>query len=506
MCSNITRIASMTQATPRMIAFCYCFHRKTASSNDGMVNPYIAQSCVVIAIAIGLTCWLSHGADAQTPLAVSGPDRSGVAPSPPLGVVRPGKSRSSPTVPYGPPSDPRIHRGNELTNQSARNLENTSASTTPSSAGPDAGGETGDSSQARRIAVLIGTNTYLDKQFSTLNSCVRDVRLLCDVLIQHAGFLKEDILVLADDEPTLHRQPLVENYRTHVLERFQAARPQDAMLIYFSGHGVLDEQRRGYLATANCDANNLEQTAIPLASLRAEIRNCQARRKVLLLDCCHAGTTKSSQARTPVAAPAARAIEEHFANSSGFLTVASCGSDEFSHEWRQANHGLFTFFVAEALRGAGDVNRDGVVDSDELYRYTYNKVTITARDVLHAKQTPRRFSDETVGIFPLSVKLAPVPPSRPDVAVNPQREPPSLLHARQLVLGANLTVARVIGPGILRKTDNGDEAADKQMSFNAGETVVVREITSTGIRIASLLGGKVGWLSHEDFQHHFQVN
>ena len=63
----------------------------------------------------------------------------------------------------------------------------------------------------------------------------------------------------------------------------------DLLLLYFSGHGVLDDQGRLYLAVKDTERSLLRATGIPAAYITDEMNNSRSQRQVLILDCCHSG-------------------------------------------------------------------------------------------------------------------------------------------------------------------------------------------------------------------------
>ena len=74
---------------------------------------------------------------------------------------------------------------------------------------------------------------------------------------------------------------------------FSDARPEDFLLLYFSGHGVTDEGgRRLYLTTVDTQLVHhsvRRATAVAEDFVKAAMQRSRSRRQVILLDCCHSG-------------------------------------------------------------------------------------------------------------------------------------------------------------------------------------------------------------------------
>lgn len=76
--------------------------------------------------------------------------------------------------------------------------------------------------------------------------------------------------------------------RAELLSFTEACAPDDTVLCYFSGHGVL-EKGDLFLLWDNTDVTRLITTSVAAADILRGLRFCAARNKLLILDCCHAG-------------------------------------------------------------------------------------------------------------------------------------------------------------------------------------------------------------------------
>jgi formylglycine-generating enzyme required for sulfatase activity len=273
----------------------------------------------------------------------------------------------------------------------------------------------------QRWAVLIGVNEYLDPKIPDLKYCVADARRVFETLTKHGGFDPQRVLLIVDDQPRAHLRPLRMNLHRQIGDWLANCRPEDTVVVTFSGHGFVDSDTgEGFLAPADCEKDNLRATGFPTERLRQMLRDCAARQKLLILDCCHAGAVRSGE---PTGATSEE-LSQVFTKAQGLITLASSRKDEVSYEWSAKQQGLFTYYLVEGLAGAADYDGDGVVNVDELYRYTFEKVPLAAQQELNARQRPVRvIGPDTEGVFALSrVTVVPRPLDTSLVAVFTVRE------------------------------------------------------------------------------------
>ncbi len=255
-----------------------------------------------------------------------------------------------------------------------------------------------------RWAVIIGISNYADQKIPGLNYCVDDAELLVERLAEQCDYAPEKILLLTEHQTKPHLRPTSRNLKQVVKGWVNQSQEGDTVLVFFSGHGFLDRQGRGFLATEDCDPSKLEETALRIEDLREILRQSKAKQKLLVLDCCHAGAKKGavSEKIDSLERPSSEELGASFASAEGLITLASCRKQESSFEWKAVNHGIFTWFLANGIAGMADSDKNGLVDSDELYQYTVDSVVLTARREFGGVQTPIRIGEEAVGRFVLA--------------------------------------------------------------------------------------------------------
>ena len=260
-----------------------------------------------------------------------------------------------------------------------------------------------------RWAVVIGVDRYESKQVPSLRYSVRDAEALHEFLTGPGGYKKDNVVLLTD---RAERKPTLRNIKW-ALGTFltRSAKKDDTVVVFFAGHGVPEIDPRGverdglakYLAPADVDPDDLYSTGLPMDELQTIFQRIEAERMVVFLDACYSGTaggrTFSSLKMKTRAAHVDDLFLERLARSKGRAIITASRPNELSLEVPELGHGLFTYYLLQGLRGAGDLNRDGMVSLQELYEYLEQQVTQKSR-ALGGNQHPMMKS-ELEGVLPL---------------------------------------------------------------------------------------------------------
>lgn len=131
----------------------------------------------------------------------------------------------------------------------------------------------------QRLALLIGNGTFADARLARLFAPPNDVTALKAVLLDVGigAFDSVDILI---DEPLV---PV----RRAIAKLCGKRAPDDLILLYYTGHGVLTFHNDLYLAIHETTIEHPEADGLEAAWVRSRLEQCRARSQVLILDCCH---------------------------------------------------------------------------------------------------------------------------------------------------------------------------------------------------------------------------
>jgi uncharacterized caspase-like protein len=72
---------------------------------------------------------------------------------------------------------------------------------------------------------------------------------------------------------------------------------------------------------------------------------------------------------------------ERLTRSKGRAIITASRTNEVSIELPELGHGIFSYFLVNGLKGAADLNRDGIISLQELYEYVEQQVTTKSRAV-----------------------------------------------------------------------------------------------------------------------------
>jgi len=158
---------------------------------------------------------------------------------------------------------------------------------------------------------------------------------------------------------------------------FASGAKDDLLLLYFSGHGLKDEMGRLYFATTDTDRKLLRSTAVSAALLHDLMNDCNSRRQALLLDCCYSGAF--ARGKTHHKAGQTVDIGEYFGQGRGQFVLTASDAMQYAFEGDAISgeglRSVFTDTLVQGLEtGEADLDGDGAISCDELYRYLCERI------------------------------------------------------------------------------------------------------------------------------------
>jgi hypothetical protein len=238
--------------------------------------------------------------------------------------------------------------------------------------------------KGRRLALIVASSQFTDETLQQLVAPGQDAADLARVL--------EDATIGGFEVKRLINRPSHEVRRE--IEAFFANRKRDdLLLLYFSGHGVKDDDGRLYLATTDTRRGLFRSTAVPATFVNETMTASRSRRQVLVLDCCHSGAF----ARGMVAKGGDSVdIRDRF-EGRGRVVLTASNATQYAFQGDEiigeGSRSVFTHSLVQGLEtGEADLDGDGWISLDELYDYVYDRVTDET-----PQQTPGKWTFDLQG-------------------------------------------------------------------------------------------------------------
>ena len=182
--------------------------------------------------------------------------------------------------------------------------------------------------------------------------------------------------------------------RRAIYECLKKAGPDDQVVIYYSGHGNLDENGNLYLAGSDTDPASLDPTALAAADVQKYVGELKAAARIVILDCCFSGAVervfRHGTAKGEIADQAGQAVRALEGRGVFYLTAST--DTQAAEEKDQDRYSLLTKHIIDGIRdGAADTDDDGAISFSELCAFVQKAIR------LEGAQRPLSFTLKVYG-------------------------------------------------------------------------------------------------------------
>jgi uncharacterized caspase-like protein len=247
-------------------------------------------------------------------------------------------------------------------------------------------------------ALLVGVGAAAYAPWS-LPVTVKDVQAVRAVLTDPAlcGYSDDAQHVRLLHDQTATRAAILDGLTW--LKAQAAADPESTAIVYYSGHGWLDQASgRYYLIPRDVEPFNLAGSALAGEDFTAALREVRSRRMLVMIDSCHAeGMATSKEAAVPVKLPSGlsqaaategKGLLEALKRGEGRAVFTSSRGHQISWVRADGSLSVFTHHLLEALQGGGNKPGDTEVRLSNLMGHLGKTVPASAREAFSAEQTP----------------------------------------------------------------------------------------------------------------------
>lgn len=261
--------------------------------------------------------------------------------------------------------------------------------------------------QPNLYIIAYGVRKYQDSSMN-LTYSDKDARDIINIFKEDTGpgkhYKSVTVQILTNDEVLKEK---ISDARA-LLEK---SNEEDQAILFYSGHGLLDQDMDYYLSTHDVDFAHPETRGLAFNDFQDLIDGIPARNRLMLVDACHSGEVDKDEVAHASSSDVegAQLNEKGFAakgkkiiglgntfelmkelfvelrKESGATVIASSAGKEYSLESDEWKNGVFTYALREALvRKKADANHDKSVTVSELKSYLFDRV----KELTDGKQTP----------------------------------------------------------------------------------------------------------------------
>jgi branched-chain amino acid transport system substrate-binding protein len=217
-----------------------------------------------------------------------------------------------------------------------------------------------------KVALLIGVSEY-EPGLTPLPAATKDVEAMQRVLEnpEIGGFDNVKVLI----------NPQQYEMAVAIEILFDDRQKDDLVLLFFSGHGIKDEDGKLYFAAHNTRKTDkgvpARATTVPASFVHDVMNKSRSKREVVILDCCFSGAFAEGM----LAKDDGFVDVKNQLGGEGRAVLTSSTSTQFAFEQQGVDTSTYTSYIVEGLEtGAADRDEDGWISVDELHEYAAKKV------------------------------------------------------------------------------------------------------------------------------------
>jgi len=241
-------------------------------------------------------------------------------------------------------------------------------------------------SNKNRVALIIGIEKY--DQTPEASYANLDAKYFYEYVRKGFGVSKANIKLLVDEDANL-----IQSLGT--LNKWLPGKIKDGkteLIIFFAGHGLASSDGKElYLLPQDSDPDLLARTALSRTELFQQIIALNPKSVTMFLDTCYSGISRDEKTLLASARPV-RILANDQDTPNNFTIFSASQLDQISSGLKEANHGIFSYYLMKGLEGKADSNKDKKITNGELLAYMDQNVSQKASE-LGRQQNPSLAGD-----------------------------------------------------------------------------------------------------------------
>lgn len=226
--------------------------------------------------------------------------------------------------------------------------------------------------KSNAVAVVIGNTDYqvaTGKQGSTkvgpVKYAVNDATTMRDYLVKTLGLDEKNILFKTNADKKDFDDIFGTDNQEGELAKLVASTGSKEVYFFYSGHGY-PFMGEPYLLGVRSNPKSCKEQATSLQHIYRILGALPVEKVNVITDACFSGQEISMEASATefVRRPKPDKLAK-------FVILSASGEDQYANWYKEKKHGLFSYVLFKAMqdKAKSDLNGDGVLTFDELYKY-----------------------------------------------------------------------------------------------------------------------------------------
>ena len=242
-------------------------------------------------------------------------------------------------------------------------------------------------SNNNKVALIIGIENYSDAPAASYANL--DAKYFYEYSKQAFGVKPNNINLLIDEDATFVK---TSKAITKWLKG-RVKKNQSDLIIFFAGHGLAsNDGKELYLLPQDSDPDLLSRTALSRTELFQEIIALKPKSVTMFFDACYSGQSRENETLIASARPIRIVADDQNNIPNNFTIFSASQLDQISSGLKDAEHGIFSYFLMKGLEGNADQNDDRKITNGELLAYMDDNISQKASE-LGRQQNPSLAGD-----------------------------------------------------------------------------------------------------------------
>ncbi len=233
-----------------------------------------------------------------------------------------------------------------------------------------------------RIAIIVGIKDY--KDIPDTKYADRDAFTFIDYANETLGINNSNIKYFINDDAGFFDFKTIDKWLSTKINK------NTEVFFFYSGHGA-NNNGQSLLLPSDFRTDLIDDTSITKESFLQQIVDQNPKHIFAFFDACFSGLSRDGE--TLIAGLRNISIVEEEVPFSNITIFNSASGAEFSSDFDEVGHGLFSYFLMKGLEGKADANSDQQISASELHNYIYTNVSKQSI-ILGPAQNPSLISND----------------------------------------------------------------------------------------------------------------